>query len=297
MKKINVRLPITIIEAGQVPFFAAKELGFYAEKGLDVDLTIGDPRANSLDHIAEGKFDIGVLGGPDTLIKARSDGYPLKAFALLHHDSNFPCILSLKKSDIKTLQDLNNKKVGFYYGHVSTEILRNLFKQEGITVEEIDAGFNYQKLLNGEVDAMWAFRVTAAVEFQKKEIPVNIINPADYGISSHGYTLFAGEKTLENEYEEIKAFTEATYKGLQYSIEQPEEAVRFLLAADPYLDTDLNLTRLKMYNEVTATEPYGLITKELLDSSYKRLKNSNQLNSDFDLNDVIAKEFHGGKKP
>src|SRR5947207_2765952 len=86
---LSVRLPIPIIEAGSAPFFVAQDRGYYAEEGLDVTFEMGSRELNPVKTVSAGTDMFGVLGGPDTLLVARSKGQLLKAIMVLHRNSNF----------------------------------------------------------------------------------------------------------------------------------------------------------------------------------------------------------------
>src|SRR5689334_17501957 len=79
---INVRFPIPIIEAGQASFYIAQDKGYYKDEKLDVHFQMGSRELNPVKTVATGQDVFGVLGGPDTLIVARSSGQPLKAVAV-----------------------------------------------------------------------------------------------------------------------------------------------------------------------------------------------------------------------
>lgn len=112
--QISVRFPIPIIEAGQTPFYVAQDKGYYAAENLDVKFDMGSPELNPVKMVATGQNTFGVLGGADTLLVARSKGQPLEAVSIIHRNSNFPCLITLKKSGITTLQQLQGKKIGFF---------------------------------------------------------------------------------------------------------------------------------------------------------------------------------------
>lgn len=165
--KISVRLPIPVIEAAVTPFYSAVDQGYYAQENLDITFNLGSPENNPVKMVASGADNFGILGGPDTLLVARSKNQHLVAIAVIHRDSNFPVILTLKNSGLTKLEDLQNKKIGFFYGHISTDVLRNLFRKHNITIEEVDVGFNYNPLITGQIDAEWAFRTTAGINLPK----------------------------------------------------------------------------------------------------------------------------------
>ena len=78
---VSVRLPIPVVEAGQTTFYVADDKGYYADEGLDVQFNMGSPETNPVKMVASGADDFGILGGPDTLLVARSKGQPLVAIA------------------------------------------------------------------------------------------------------------------------------------------------------------------------------------------------------------------------
>ena len=171
--RVSVRFPIPIIEAGQTPFYVAQDKGYYADEGLDVSFQMGSRELNPVKTVATGQDMFGVLGGPDTLLVARSKGQPLKALAVLHRNSNFPCLITLKSSGITKLSQLQAKRIGFNYGHISTDVLHNLLHKNHIRYTEVDVGFDYNQLIAGKVDAEWGFTVTAGFD-----LPAQPKNPA-----------------------------------------------------------------------------------------------------------------------
>src|ERR1044071_5538085 len=194
--QISVRFPIPIVEAGQTPFYVAQDKGYYAAEGLNVKFEMGSRELNPIKTVATGQDVFGVVGGPDTEIVARSTGQPLKAVAILHRNSNFPALLTLKSSGITRLEQLQGKKIGFFYGHISTDVLRNLLRKENIQYTEVDVGFDYNQLIARQIDAEWAFTVTAGLDLPARGVEVNVISPADYGILTHGYTILTTEGTI-----------------------------------------------------------------------------------------------------
>lgn len=293
-QKISVRLPIPIIESAFTPFYAAIDKGYYAEEGLEVEFNLGSPENNPVKMVASEADDFGILGGPDTLLVARSKGQPLTAIGVIHRNSNFPVVLTLKDSGITSLEQLDGKKVGFFYGHISTDVLRNLFRKQNINIEEVDVGFNYNPLIAGQLDAEWAFRTTAGINLPEKGIEVNIISPSDYGINTHGYTIFTTEEMINEHPEIAERFLRATAKGIAYTVKNPDEALESTLKRDPTLDREVERKRLEEYNKVTSisTEyPPGYMDEEMFQETYDRLQEEGVIESEFDVKEAFTTKF------
>jgi len=292
--KISVRLPIPVIEAAFTPFYSAIDQGYYSQEGIDIEFNLGSPENNPVKMVASGVDDFGILGGPDTLLVARSNGQLLVAIGVIHKDSNFPVILTLKSSGLTKLEDLQGKKVGFFYGHISTDVLRNVLRKNNINVEEVDVGFNYNPLIAGQIDAEWAFRTTAGINLPKKGIGINVITPKDYGINTHGYTIFTTEDMIKNNPELVKKFLKATLKGVEYTVNNPDTALEYVLKREVILNKEIERERLEEYNKVTsATKQYppGYMDKKMFQETYDRLKEEKVLANDFDVSNAFTTKF------
>lgn len=292
--RISVRFPIPIVESGQSPFYLAEDRGYYRAEALDVTFQMGSRELNPVKTVASGTDQFAVLGGPDTLLVARSTGQALKAIAVLHRNSNFPCLLTLKSSGISRLEQLRDKKVGFYYGHISTDVLRNLFHKTQIPYTEVDVGFDYGQLIAGRIDAEWAFTVTAGLDLPAKGIDVNVISPANYGIVTHGYTIFTTDNMVRAKPELVLRFLRATLKGVRDAVAEPKAANAAVLKRDPKLDAELSLRRQLAYNAVTSdTEQYpaGYLDHGMFSETYDRLLQENVIKQPFDVKDAYTTMF------
>jgi NitT/TauT family transport system substrate-binding protein len=292
--RVSVRFPIPIIEAGQTPFYAAQDNGYYADEHLDVQFQMGSRELNPVKTVAIGQDMFGVLGGPDTLLVAQSTGQSLKAIAILHRNSNFSCLITLKSSGITKLSQLQGKRIGFNYGHISTDVLHSLLHKNNIRYTEVDAGFDYNQLIAGKIDAEWAFTVTAGLDLPAKGIEINIISPADYGIVTDGYTIFASDQTIHDQPDVVLRFLRATLRGVKFAVENPEEANKILLRRDSTLDVALSLKRLKAYNAVTSDSdqyPAGYMDREMFQRAYDRLLLESVIKKPFDVGDSYTTSF------
>ena len=291
---ISVRFPIPIIEAGQSSFYIAQDKGYYAEENLNVQFQMGSRELNPVKTVATGQDMFGVLGGPDTLLVARSAGQPLTAVAVLHRNSNFSCLLTLKSSGVARLEQLRGKKIGFNYGHISTDVLRDLLRKQKIPFTEVDVGFDYNQLIAGKIAAEWAFTVTAGFDLPAKGVAVNIISPADYGIVTDGYTIFATGSTISSQPNVVTRFVRATMRGVRYTVAHPEEANDALLKRDSTLDKALSLKRVLAYNAVTSDSdrfPPGYMDREMFQRAYDRLAEEKVIQHPFDPGDAYTTQF------
>ena len=291
---VSVRFPIPIVESGQSPFYVAEDEGYYAKEGLQVKFNMGSRELNPVKMVVSGQDAFGVLGGPDTLLVARSKGVPLVAIAVLHRDSNFSCLLTLASSGITQVKQLQGKKVGFFYGHISTDVLRALFRKEDVAMTEVDVGFDYSQLITGQIAAEWAFTVTAGLDLPARGVPVNVISPASYGIITQGYTIFAREDFIRDHPDVVLRFLRATLHGVRDAVAHPKEANAALLRRDPSLNVELSLRRQLAYNAVTsdsAQYPAGYMDAAMFQSTYDRLAKEGEITHPFAVSSAFTTKF------
>jgi NitT/TauT family transport system substrate-binding protein len=291
---VTIRFPIPLLESGQASFYLAQDKGFYADENLDVKFQMGSKDLNPVKMVTTGSDTFGLLGGPDTLLVARSNDAPLQAIAIIHRNSNFPCLITKKESGITSVQQLSGKQVGFYYGHISTDVLRNLFRRTNTKVTEVDVGFDYTQFIQGKVDAEWAFTVTAGLDLPAKGVELNFISPANYGIITHGYTIFASDETIAKRPDLVRRFLKASLRGVEAAVANPEEATKSLLKRGPQLDMELNLKRQRAYNAVTSDSaefPSGYMDREMFQMTYDRLTEEKVINKQFDLSEAYSTRF------
>ena len=292
--EISLRNPIPAITTGQTPLFVAQKKGFFNANGLNMTLEQGSRELNPIKMVAAGQNDFGMMGGIESLIIARSKGIKVKAIATLHRNSNFVCLVTLKDSGLTTLADLDDKRVGFFYGHISTDVLRPLFKKEGVNVTEVNVGFDYNQLLSGQIDAQWAFTVRAALLLPSKGHEINIIRPQDYGVQTHGYTIFAMEDFIEKNPETVENFLKSLIQGVDYSLENPVEAVDVLLDINDSLDRDFALQSQKIFDSVTSHSdqyPIGYMDRDMFLEAYNRLNAEGLIENEFDVGDLFMTAY------
>ncbi|MAF34945.1 hypothetical protein CMO91_03815 [Candidatus Woesearchaeota archaeon] len=300
LTEINVRMPIPFIESHALPFLVADKMGFYEEEGLKVNLNPSSAQLNPVTSVLSGADEIAYLGGPDTMLVAMGKGAPLVAIANVYQESNFVGIMSLKNSGIKTVKDLEGKRLGMFYGHISTDIIRALLKQEGVTVEEVNVIFNFNPLIDGDIDAMFDFRTYGPLVMEHKlNHSVQRIDPKHYGIRSWGYTLFTKKSYAEEHVDVVQRYIRATMKGLKWAHDNQDEAIKILLETNPTLTADFEYTVRGMLDDIYDEQyadgrPLGWLDPRAFKETYERLDSQGLIEAPFDYTKSYTNAFVEG---
>src|ERR1700734_865122 len=99
-----------IPHGGYAFLFAAKQLGSWSDRGLNVQVDRGFGSGETCKRVALGQYDYG-LADFATMVKFADDGLPLACIGMVSHVSQLG-ILSLKEAGIAQPKDLEGKTMG-----------------------------------------------------------------------------------------------------------------------------------------------------------------------------------------
>lgn len=136
--------------------------------------------------------------------------------------------MTLQKSGIRTPFDLAGKTIMldsnvYKYPALSALILKTLGGSDKVT--QIQETFRNEDLLEGKTDAMVAYLSDQPFWFKEKGIPVNVIDPRDYGIDFYGDNFFTTEKEIYKNPDRIKKIIRASLKGWDYALTHQQEMI------------------------------------------------------------------------
>lgn len=242
-------------------FYAAKEQGFYQDAGFDVTIRERDIKSSAIQDVLDGKADFGVADS--SIVVQRLNNQPLVIASTIFQTS--PLIfISKKDANITSPYDLKGKKVMFQRS-VDDASLQALMELFGLSVDDYNFtphSFDDWAILDGDVDVMSAYRSDQPFKYEKRNIEINIIDPASYGIDFYGDLLFTTEDRAKNDPESVARFVEATRKGWQYALNNQEEIVKLILTNyDQSASSDVLLQEARVTESLVKADlaPIGTI--------------------------------------
>ena len=218
-------------------YIIAKEKGYYEEAGLDVTINPGSPDLVSLPLVAAGSDTFGSTGA-DTVLIAREQGIPVTALATWFQASPVAFMVH-SDSGIMGPQDFPGHTVGMFYGdNVETEY-RALLAATGVdraSINEIPGDFSLAPFLERRAD-VWPVYATDQPNTARREgAEIRLILARDYGVQLMGDVLFTTAAFARENPRTVRAFVEATLRGGEFAVENPDEAVELILAYNPELE-------------------------------------------------------------
>lgn len=247
LTKIKVALDWTP-NTNHTGLYAAKELGYYEEEGLDVEIV--QPGAAGADTmVTSGEAAFGI-SAQEALTLARLQGVPLVSIAAIiqHNTSGFA---APKDRNITSPKDFEGKTYGGWGSPAEEAAMKAIMDPEGGDVKKVKlvniGEADYFTAVKRDIDFAWIFYAWTGIEAELRGEPLNMLYLKDYAPQLDYYTpiLTTSEKVIAEQPELVKAFLKATSKGYQYAIDQPEEAAAILTKAVPDLDPELVLASQK----------------------------------------------------
>lgn len=214
--------------------YVAEEKGYFKEEGLKVNVQFPANPTDPLNLAAAGKITIGLYYQPDVIMARTNEGVPVKSIGAIVR-SPLNSVVFKKDSSIKTPKDLEGKTVGYPGTPLNEVYLAEMIKHDGGNPDQVklvDVGFELvPSIATKKTDAVIGAYVNHEVPIlNAKGSKVDYFDPTDYGVPSF-YELVAvtGDKTWENQQDEIQAFWRAATKGYEFTKKNPDEALAILL--------------------------------------------------------------------
>lgn len=268
LQKVSVRLA-WIAGGVDAPFFVAKANNYFADEGLDVEITDGSGSTASIQAAGSGDFDV-VLAGLGALAQAQqaAGANTLIAVAgLLQKDPT--SIISLEGSGIKTPKDIEGKRLGTDAGNLEDGMIKAFADANGVDFDKVEViiingGNDRVALLKGDVDFIngWANPDGDKVAAEHPIEPPLLF--ADYGVNLLGTSVITSKSWLAEHGDTMKAFLRALIKGKAAADADPAATLKIFMEARPDSDPKIienDLRVMGKYEHTAATEgkPYGTV--------------------------------------
>ncbi|MDD5033771.1 MAG: ABC transporter substrate-binding protein [Methylococcaceae bacterium] len=148
-------MPLWSPQAQFAGYYVALDKRIYARHGIDLKILRAGPGCAPADALTKGTADFAILW-LTTALQHRSMGAELVNLAQIIQQSSL-MLIAKKTTGIKTIADMDGKKVGLWEGDVSIP-LRTLFTKHHIKIREVRQSQTVNLFLRGGVDvtsAMW----------------------------------------------------------------------------------------------------------------------------------------------
>ncbi len=267
-------------------FIMAKELGYYRDAGVEVELLEYD-NGDSIADLESGKIDF-VVHNENILYK---DGKLHDALLIASYFQKSPLVL-ITQPEIKNPADIKGHRAAIDNNMISSS-LSMFLDYFSITPENttfVKPSLDIWNFIDKKVDVIVAFRSNEPFGLNRLPVPYNVIDPAGYGFTANAINLFTLRKTIQQSPNMVGDVLSATKKGWQYALDHVDEVAR--LIHDKY-QPNRSLEFLKFEGRITRDElmltnlyDIGEINKDFVEKNLRYLIKTGKLDPDIQLSDI-----------
>jgi NitT/TauT family transport system substrate-binding protein len=271
-------------------FFLARDMGFFEEEALDVDIqnVLGDTAV--LQSVVAGRTDIGYADYATTAVAVTEQDVELTAFMGVTQQSPMG-VVSPAESEITKPDDLVGKTLTDFAGS-STQVVwpvflqKNGLEEDDVNVELVDPATRLTLVAQGQADGAIAFFVNNGPDLAEVcDCKVNSLEWKDFGISALSNGLVSTPDFLAENGDVAARFVRAVAKAMEVQAEDPRAAADFLLENTPEL-SDFNVdsltAQIENFNRLTTTsagggDPLGFMTDADWENTIDLMVEANQI--------------------
>jgi NitT/TauT family transport system substrate-binding protein len=298
-----------IPHGGYAFLFAAKNLGVWSNKGLNVQVDRGYGSGETCKRVALGQYDYG-LADFATMVKLADDGLPLVCVAMVAHVSQLG-ILSLKESNIAKPKDLEGKTLGTTAGSADYALWPAFVAATGIDAQKVNINIvgpelRLRLLTEKKLDAIGSVYGSDAPIFLSRGIPYNLMLHAKYGLEMYSNAIITHRDRLKNSPEQVQALVDGALEGLKYSFLDPEKTTEIHLAMVKEYDgasSDRDFVKYGvLINTATSLAPYleqnglGYMENKLVAATQDKIVKYLGVKAEQDPSTLYTNQFAGRVK-
>ena len=297
LEKVKVILDWTP-NTNHTGIYVAKEKGYFKDLGLDVEI-IQPSEGSSLQLVSAGKGDFRITYQEDLTYARTSDSpMPVKAIATIiqHNTSGFA---SPKEKNIKTVKDFEGKVYGGFGGPSEKAILQAVMEKAGADFSKlttVDVGTeDFFIATKNNLDFEWTFEGWTNISAKLRNFDINYIPLRELDERLDYYTpiIASSESTLNEKSDMVKKFMEATSKGYEFAINNPEESAEILVKEVPEIDKDLAVESQKFLAKEYKSDAnrWGEMKDSVWDNYTQFMLEYKLINKDMKASEAYTNEF------
>lgn len=286
--------------------YVAKEKGYFADAGLDVDIVYVDGDS-STQLVATGWAPFGI-DAQDTLAAAYTAAQPLPVTAIaaiLQHNTSG--IISRKGDGIESAKGLAGKTYSTWDSPIELAMLQTLVEKDGGNWDEVKLIPNTitdepGALAANQTDAIWVFYGWGGINAQLQGFEYDWFYFKDIDETFDYYTpvIIGNDDFMAENPEVTKAFMGAVRKGYEFAAANPAEAAQILIDSDAdgvLADAQELVKQSQDYlsKEYISDAPYwGYIDPARWDAFYGWLNGTGLLEKELPAGIGFTNEYLGG---
>ncbi len=234
-------------------YYVAKEKGYFKDEGIDITIDQGEGSAATITRIMSGAYDAG-FGDINAIIQQAANK-PGEQPVMVYQIYNRPPFVIVTKANgpIKTVKDLEGKKLGGPAGSATLRLFPNFAKANGIDTSKISMlnmapNLQEQMLIQDQVEGSLVFNVTSYINLlQQKQDPdkdYRWFNFGEYGLDLYSNGVMVSQKLLKENPKAVAGLVKAINRAIKEMVANPQAGVATPVKVEPLLNAAIETKRI-----------------------------------------------------
>ncbi len=209
-------------------YYMAKEKGFYADAGFDVEIKKFTNKTDVLDDVLSGRTTYGI--GRSSLIWNYAKGKKISLLSAIFQSSPLT-LIALKTSNIESIKDFETKKIMITEDAVETASIHAMIKSSKIDEKNIEFKrhtFDLEDLIDGRIDLYAGYISNEPYLLEERGIKYKLFSPKEKGFDFYSDILFTSQENVRTNPQSVNSFNKASVKGWEYAFKNMEETVELI---------------------------------------------------------------------
>ena len=281
------------------PYYYAKQQGWYAKEGIELNLEPGKGSALATQKVGAGANPIGLADMGGVLVAKGKGAHTVAVFNVY---ANSPQGLYwLKSSGIKGIKDFPGKKIGNPAADGARTMWPALAKANGIdpksvTWVNIDANAKLAALKSKSIDITTSFYNIHHIFQRELGDDMGFLAWRDIGLNPYGNSVIVNADYLKKNKPTVAKFVKVTQRAFAQCAKEPKPCVQALIDANGALSFDnelvnWQLVEVLMSDKISQTVALGWHDDARMQADYQLVRDYVGIDKPFDVKTTYTNEF------
>lgn len=253
------------------PFFVARDKGFYAAEGLEVEIQEGSGSTTVSQLVASGRSPVAYVDAA-TMMRGVINGMPIKAVGVTLQQSPMAFIYRADAPRPTKVSEIKGSRIAITAGDASLTIFTAFMGKLGMKMEDVqmivvaNPAAKEQAVLNKQADALMGYFMDQGPRMQLQTgVKMGWTRLYDMaGVTTLSSAIIANNDWLKDpkNQDQLRRFLRASQRGWQYSFEHRAEAAEIFRKSAPVFTQEIALLEVEgtmtiLRTECTKGKPLG----------------------------------------
>ena len=245
------------------PFFVARDKGFYAAEGLDVEIQEGSGSATVAQLVANATSPVAYVDAA-TMMRGVTNGMPVKAVGVTLQQSPMSFIYRADAPRPTKISEIKGSRIAITAGDASLAIFTAFMGKLGMKVEDVqmitvaNPAAKEQAVLNKQADALLGYFMDQGPRMQLQTgVKMGWTRLYDMaGVTTLSSAIIANNNWMKDPKNQdlLRRFLRASQRGWQYSFDHRAEAADIFRKSAPVFTQEIALLEVEGTMTIIRTE-------------------------------------------